>query len=253
MEKRLIKLEGIYNFRDFGGLPTKDNNRIKYNFFFRSAKLNKATTEDIDFLLEKNINTIIDFRSYHEMINSSTPIIKDVNIYCLPALDETTDRLSPADLEAFLKQGSYDEYKDTMINMYKSLPFNNSSYRFLIDKVRVCEDNIILQHCTAGRDRTGVGSAILLLLLNVDRTTIENDYILSNHDFKDFFLPMLKGYQLDQNTIDLLFKILELKTDYINAALDEIILRYDSFENYFKVEFKLDNQDLLNIREFYTE
>jgi protein tyrosine/serine phosphatase len=40
----------------------------------------------------------------------------------------------------------------------------------------------ILLHCTAGKDRTGVSTALLLAVLGVERAWIEADYALTNRD-----------------------------------------------------------------------
>ena len=39
-------------------------------------------------------------------------------------------------------------------------------------------------HCTAGKDRTGFASALILTLFGVEHTTIIDDYLLSNKTYK---------------------------------------------------------------------
>lgn len=56
-ENRLF--EGIYNFRDMGGIVTKDGRRVKKGLLFRSGQLSTATTADVILLKQLQLRTII--------------------------------------------------------------------------------------------------------------------------------------------------------------------------------------------------
>ena len=64
--------------------------------------------------------------------------------------------------------------KNMMMQVYTKLPFDNPAYRLLVQVV-LEEEVPVLFHCSAGKDRTGFGAALLLLLLDVDEETILND------------------------------------------------------------------------------
>ena len=60
--------------------------------------------------------------------------------------------------------------------VYRTMPFENPAYRWMFDRL-LSENTPILFHCTAGKDRTGVAAALILLALGVPRTVVEQDYI----------------------------------------------------------------------------
>lgn len=71
--------------------------------------------------------------------------------------------------------------EDTLLNIYANLPVGNPSYRRLMDLLKNPESNFpIIHHCTAGRDRVGIGSMLILLTLGVPLQTVLEDYLLSN-------------------------------------------------------------------------
>ena len=63
VKERLIRLEGTFNFRDYGGYNVGDGKKVKKGCLYRSDDLSRLTIQDIDLLKKLGINTIIDFRN----------------------------------------------------------------------------------------------------------------------------------------------------------------------------------------------
>ena len=68
------KFDKLSNFRDIGGLKTRDGNTIKLGVLFRSDELSKLTDKDIEMLQALNIKLICDLRTPKEMNKKNSPI-----------------------------------------------------------------------------------------------------------------------------------------------------------------------------------
>jgi protein-tyrosine phosphatase len=107
------------------------------------------------------------------------------------------------------------------------------------------QNKSLLLHCTAGKDRTGVGSALILLALGVPRATVIADYQLTNQ----FQAPA--SVLANHPELAGIPALKEAKPDYINAALDGIDAEYGNLDNYFAIELKLSAADRTQLRNFY--
>jgi protein-tyrosine phosphatase len=157
----VIKLTNVKNMRDLGGWTLKDGAKIPYGRVYRSGKLSSATPADLAKLHSLGIKTSIDLRSSAEIITSG----KDPG----PAQGFSATISAPMNGIA-----SASGYKDIINNQKASLA---KAFRALADSSTYPVDI----HCTAGKDRTGVVSALLLDLLGVPRQEIVEDYLLSSN------------------------------------------------------------------------
>src|SRR6185295_1584135 len=99
----------------------------------------------------------------------------------------------------------------------------------------------LLFHCTAGKDRTGWASAVLLTALGVDRATVTADYLRTN----DLMEPQNTARLLTQRgavpDARAILPLLEARADYLDAAFDEADRRHGSFDGYLREGLGLDD------------
>ncbi len=163
-------MERVYNFRDLGGIKTDNASVVKRGLFFRSAMLNDATPHDIEYLKSLNLKVIFDYRDTDELTIVKTNPYKELSAahrnYPTDMQNKQLYKLkkAPAFFKAFHKV-TFEDIKST----YKSIPFDNVGYRKMTEAL-VNGEVPFLQHCTAGKDRAGMGSAILLAILGVPYT-----------------------------------------------------------------------------------
>jgi protein-tyrosine phosphatase len=75
-----------------------------------------------------------------------------------------------------------------MLDFYKEYVTENpETIKKIITEI-LESDQPVLYHCTAGKDRTGITTALILTILKFDKETIYNDYLLSNNYRKNWFL-----------------------------------------------------------------
>ncbi|MBH9877726.1 tyrosine-protein phosphatase, partial [Clostridioides difficile] len=112
----------------------------------------------------------------------------------------------------------------------------------------------ILNHCTAGKDRTGVGSAIILMILGVSRENIMKDYLKSN-DFADKEIERFIEYKpkfkdIPKENLKYIFGVNE---EYMKTAFRRIDEEYISVEAYLYGEFNLNKEEIRKLRNQYLE
>ncbi|MDO5297102.1 MAG: tyrosine-protein phosphatase [bacterium] len=165
-KQRKIKFQSTRNARDLGGLPTR-NGYIKDAMIYRSGAFCYATAEDVAKLGSLGLNTIIDLRTKREIEKKEGPDR-------LPSGSEIVTLHLPMAFKGDTKIGRYYSYaldNDESVGGFFHALANPKSYP-------------LLYHCSAGKDRTGVLTALLLELLGTPRPIIMEDYLQSQRNSK---------------------------------------------------------------------
>ena len=171
---RTIVLEGASNVRDLGGYATQDGGTVKFGRDFRAARLSALTARDGVTLRAAGIGRVVDLRGPGEQEAAPTRlagvVIHDLSIdpSLGPAMKDLAARgeAARADIMALMAD-AYASYALVWHHRYASM------FDLLLEN----EAPALMFHCTAGKDRTGFGAALVLAALGVDRATIEADYL----------------------------------------------------------------------------
>ena len=166
----------VQNIRDLGGKTTPDGRRIQARRLLRSANPGLATPTDIAQLQRFHLDVVIDFRTDSEKQVEEYPFAEVFNWIADPV---TVGNLSQSTVMGMLQNGTAEASREFMIAFYRDFPlrYQPQYKRFL----QLAEQNYnMLYHCTAGKDRTGFASLLLLSALGIDRSTIIADYLESN-------------------------------------------------------------------------
>ena len=145
-----------------------------------------------------------------------------------------------------------DMYVDIVMN-----PVSMRGYRQFFDCLLEHKEGAVLWHCSAGKDRTGLGAAFLLAVLGAERQTIMEDYRLTNVYFQDILNKMetkLEGLGLtEEEMADMRAVAGGVNPAYLEKALDVIEERYGSLEGYLEKEIGLTEEKRFRLREMYLE
>ena len=155
----LIKLANVKNSRDLGGWTLADGTKIPYGRVFRSGRISNASQADLAKLRSLGVRTSIDLRTTAEGIASGKDPVS------AQGLASTTNA-------PMVGVASEAGYKHIVKNQKAAVAI---AFRALADP----SSYPVIIHCTAGKDRTGVVSALLLKLLGVPRKQIVDEYLLS--------------------------------------------------------------------------
>jgi protein-tyrosine phosphatase len=180
-----IEFRSLMNFRDIGGVTASGNKKVKTGLIFRSANPDRISRRDLEKLSAFNIRTFIDLRAPHELKKNIVSI--DHAEKLLLPLDfqlRTRERLRPViyrkDAQPIIAEISNDLYLEI-------LDASVGIIGQIMNVLAAPGGTPVLIHCQAGKDRTGIVSAIILLALGVDRNLILDDFMRSNEALLPFF------------------------------------------------------------------
>lgn len=187
---RELRLEVAHNVRHLGGYATRDG-RTTTDAAIRSASLHRLTERGLEQLRERDVLTIVDFRSDVERERDVTPDTRRFGIRVVHAPVFQHDA-SPAGLAG--------EFPGFAALYAMFLEVGAPAYRVLLETLAEA-DGRVLFHCAAGKDRTGVAAALLLELAGVDDETIIEDYTVTERllaPLKDQWLPQMRERGFDE-------------------------------------------------------
>jgi len=221
--QRRIDLPGCSNFRDLGGYPAHGGTRLRWRRLFRSDALGGLTVEAADRVVDElEVGVIIDLRSTGEVGFAGRGVLRDRRpaYHHLPLFDGplSVDPTLPAPV--------------TLADRYF----------LIIEQAKIPIARVItalaesstpaVYHCTAGKDRTGLISAIVLGLLGVPDEFIVSDYAATQETLDEIVgrLTESAGYReaLERLPAD----TLHAKPETMRLLLDRLRGRYGSFRGY---------------------
>lgn len=252
----ILPFIGVHHFRDIGGYRTRDGRRVKWNTFYRSDKLSDLTEEDIEYFKALGIKTILDLRSKGEVLFSPDPNIEGVKYINISGMSELDNNKGNFDMVSIFNQNYLENFdgKKFLMDGYRSAVFNNLAYKELLDCMENEERMPILVHCTAGKDRTGFASALILLILGVPEETVIKDYLLSNEYRKSKNEEIIKSIKKISNNpkhFELLNMMLEVRREYIEASFKEIRDKYENIDKYLEIEYGLSKTKRRELKKRY--
>lgn len=185
MTDRLIPLEGVLNFRDFGGYAGADGRAVSRGRLFRSAHLARASARDLETIGALDLALVADLRRPLERAAEPGPWGGAGRPRVLEtALVDGDDGLPPH--AGYFREETgvtSDGVRAYMLDVYARIPFVAHHAPVFTDVFRSLaeEGGPLLVHCAAGKDRTGVLCALILDALGVDEAAIVADYEMTNH------------------------------------------------------------------------
>lgn len=253
-----IPLSGSNNFRDIGGIPTKDGRYVRWGQIYRSDRLSALTSNDLKYLESLGLQTVYDFRSESEVAEDPNilPNIEGLEYINEPIYFDVEDTTQ---VRERILNGEISKVEASDILVQGNRLFATSmSQRFqpFIDCLLEGKGPIVY-HCTSGKDRTGFATLLLLSALNVGRDTIVEDYLLSNYYRYEMNQQRLKKLRYAsiikrKLNIETIAPLMIVDRRYINAAYDAIEEKYGTVDNFLEQEYGLDADKRAELIDRYT-
>lgn len=253
----VLPLTGVVNFRDMGGLATVDGRKVKKGILYRAAELTGLTLEDKKSLENLQIKRVFDYRRQDEAerkpdpaiglaINERMSVMKSENITTNMFTNEddyNKEYYSKFTVERFMK-------------IYTDMPIQNASYKRLMTLCKKPEENLpLVHHCTAGRDRTGVGSMLILMTLGVPYEIVLEDYLLSNQTLANYhnkiFEKVSQIFTVEE--FNRFKNAFPLREEYLQATMKAILSTYGDFDTYITEEFGITAKFRQDIKNYCLE
>ncbi|MFB9326807.1 tyrosine-protein phosphatase [Paenibacillus aurantiacus] len=258
--ERKLPLKGVTNFRDLGGYRTTDGHTVKWGKLFRADEMAGLTVADIAYLQKLGLKTNVDYRTSSEVKAKPDPVIAGVTYVSNPAFKETTGS-SGTDIFSLISSGHLDqlgEPGDILIQANRQMVQSPEAYKALFELLLDPANQALVQHCTAGKDRTGFGSALILLALGVPKETVVEDFLLSNTYREAYNKAAVDGIvkQLkltDEKTIEVFKALMDVRPEYIEAAFDEMEKTYGSVDGFLEKGIGLTAENRAQLKKMYLE
>ena len=183
---KLLVFEKLHNIRDLGGMRASDGRRIVSGKLVRCGDLSEFSGQDRKaFALLSD--TVIDFRTDGERREKPDIKIPGIRYHHIPVLDSLTAGITcekAADRNVFSRFGAEpDKARRYMCDMYHSLAESDLAAAGYAQFIRILmkpHERAVVWHCTAGKDRAGIGAAIVEEILGVERNAVVDDYLATN-------------------------------------------------------------------------
>lgn len=246
--ERVLPLEAGSNFRDIGGYTAADGKRVRWGRIYRSGATPLLTTNDLQRIRSLGLVDMVDLRSSEERVLAPSRI---------EGIEYSAVGYSMASLNV---QGGMDA-------TYRNLPGAMAPQLRMIFARLARNEQPLAYNCSAGQDRTGFVTAMILSALGVDRQTILADYHLSTiYRHPEYEMPKLDPAQAASNPVAAMFigyqnephpKPQPLYTaegkPFLDIALEQIRQKWGSVDGYLAQEVGLKPADIERLRGLYLE
>lgn len=262
----MIAFDRIPNARDLGGIRTGDGRMVRNGLLLRSAYLVNATEDDLARLSgEYHVGKVIDLRSSFEIGKYPDRPVSGSK-YAHIEIVTLNGHLFKGMHAFFEKASSFEEGMANFIMTPAAKMICDGFYISFIDdpdcqeglhgffKEVLSSKGTLLWHCTQGKDRTGLCSAMLLHALGVSREEIMNDFLRTNDFYKheievvSEYVRRLGGTQVE---IDCVWTLVGVSRQLFEDALDRIDSRYGGMDSYMKNQLRISEADILELRRRY--
>jgi protein-tyrosine phosphatase len=184
IDGRWVDLEGAANVRDLGGLEVAGGGRTARGVLLRADNLQDLTARDVERLVgDRGVRVVVDLRTDVELhLEGPGPLIGDERVdvrhrSLLPAMADPTEAAEDGVLPWQGRALRADPGESPAVRAYlgylRERP--DSIVGALSDVAHA--DGAVVVHCAAGKDRTGVVSAVALLAVGVPRRVVIDDYL----------------------------------------------------------------------------
>ncbi|KAK3679605.1 hypothetical protein LTR37_021376 [Vermiconidia calcicola] len=257
-----VHIDGISNFRDIGGQATSSAQAVRRGLVFRSADPTKATADGLKKMSgELSITTIFDLRSTPEIKRdgpewagtevAKSDIFAAYNIHrdWVPVFAE--EDYGPEQVALRYKEytrsgteGFVKAYHDILLSAPRAY---GKIFRHLARQ----DPSPCLVNCTAGKDRTGILVALLLLFAGVEPEMVAEEYALTDLGLAElrplFIERLLKNPALEGNR-DGVQNMVSSKKENMVAAIEMIEKEFGSAETYMREKCGLKDDEIEQLR-----
>ncbi len=239
MTEANFKIKKVKNFRTVGNIKNSEGRTLKEGKLYRSANLFRLKPKSFKTIEKIGIQEIIDLRNSKEIAQKPNRLPEGIIYKNESAFEDEGDQLEQA--RKLVLQGKVNgkDAEKRMLDFYRNYVTERPEViRKIITEI-LESDTPVLYHCTAGKDRTGIITALVLTILRFDRETIDNDYLLSNNyrrKLVDRRLWLARNLHFIYPKLDIsvLEKLSWVETAYLDAAFNEINKKYGSTDRYIQ-------------------
>jgi protein-tyrosine phosphatase len=173
---RALTWDGLLNVRDLGGHATEDGGVTQFGRIVRADSVRRLSHEGWASVFDYGIRTVVDLRFQREQ-DEDTAGIPDLELVHVSLFGEPDDtQWTELDAHAAATGSSSEATRFVYLEL---LEMHRDHVAEAITVVGRAAPGGVVVHCHAGKDRTGLVTALLLRLAGVPRADVADDYALS--------------------------------------------------------------------------
>jgi len=237
--EKSFTIKKVINFRTTGNIKNTEGRTLKQGLLYRSGHLHKLKENSFGQFKKLGIKEVIDLRNSKEIAQKPDHLPSEIIYKNYSAFEDEGDQLDQAKKLVLKGKVNGSDADKRMMDFYKEYVTENPEIiRKIITEI-MDSDHPVLYHCTAGKDRTGIITALILTILKFDKQTIYNEYLLSNN-YREHLVRKRLGlantlhFLYPKMDIQVLEKLSWVEKRYLDSAFDQINKKYGSTDLYIK-------------------
>ncbi len=246
--ERVLPLESAVNFRDLGGYETTDGRRTAWGKVYRADETSRLTDDDVTIIRNLGIRTFCDLRTFGEVEHHPDRVPEGITYRHMPIFARNPIGRRHVLFGRHRLDLSFKQlYRSAIID--QGAPVLGALLKLVADP----ENLPLLMHCTSGKDRTGVASALLLHICRVPREMIIVDYSLTNLSAEKSLLFIRQAFSPSRPfpglRVEQFYPLFSARPELIEHAFAHIETTYGSIDEYLHGPVGLTDEDIEAIRQ----
>ncbi len=219
---RYVDLEGCYNFRDLGGYRAADRRGVRRGLLFRSDALHHLTDADVARVRDElGVRAIVDVRSTREIrYEAWSPLAQPpVRYHHVPLFSDN-------------QSDQPEEIPEDLGHRYFMILRSAARPLARVIELIAKEKEPTVFHCAAGKDRTGLISALILSLLGVDEEDVVEDYVATSRNLERIIARLRESPSYEAIFTELPPETLHAEAETMRSLLARVRAEFGSMSGY---------------------
>ncbi|MEV4557766.1 tyrosine-protein phosphatase [Kitasatospora sp. NPDC049285] len=248
----------VANLRDLGGIGLPGGARVRPGLALRSGQLDQLDPVGDPMFSALGVRTVIDLRTDAERAAFPDRVPAGAHLLVADVLADqagsgTTAALAaaladPAAANRALGGGKAARALREDYRAFVTSASARQAYKQLITALAHQGGGPVLFHCTAGKDRTGWGATLVLLLLGADEATVRTEYLSVDPAVRARFAPLVERFTAAGGDPEIADAVFSVRAEYLAAALDTLADHWGDPESYARAGLGLKDETLDSLR-----
>ncbi|MFD1768730.1 tyrosine-protein phosphatase [Sphingobacterium suaedae] len=256
VSERKLPLSGTANFRDLGGIRTTTGRHVAWGNFFRADDLSALREQDFPYLENTGIRYVYDLRSSEEVSKKKDHLPSNMHWVHSPIFDENSALQTQAVMQQFADGTMTEEgARNLLTEANRDFATKNvGKFRSVVQQI-LENSQPSLFHCTAGKDRTGFTSALILSILGVDRETVIQEYLMTNyytHEKLTRSMDQMIAGMGGKIQPSVMVQLMRVDRRYLEAAFSAIDEQYGTMDHFIRDGLEISDEKRQQYIKKYT-
>ncbi|GAA4841116.1 tyrosine-protein phosphatase [Kitasatospora terrestris] len=258
----IVESATVANLRDLGGIDLPGGARVTPGIAFRSGQLDRFDASGDPLFTALGIRTVIDLRTEAERAARPDRVPGGAHLLVADVLADASGSgataalasamADPGTANLLLGNGGAERALVEDYRAFVTSPSARQAYKQLITALAHRGGGPVLFHCTAGKDRTGWGAALVLLLLGADVQTVQAEYLAVNPAVRAEFAPLIDAFVAAGGDPEVAEAVFSVRPAYLAAAIETMTEYWGDVESYARAGLGLKDETLDSLRERLT-